>query len=702
MTESTPSITPIRRIAADIGGTFTDIAVLTGEGRLATRKVPSTPSNYADAVIGGVRALMEELEAPVEGLDEVLHGCTVATNAILEHAGAPTALLTTRGFRDVLELKRVRVPNLYDPLYEKPEPLVPRNRRFEVTGRLDAKGEEVSPLDEDDVRSAAARIKDSEVTAVAVCYLHSYANPDHERRTGDILREMLPDHYISLSIDVLPQKREYERTSTTVINAYVGPPVQRYIRSMVDQLHAANVAGRLMVMQSSGGILDAESVVEKPAQIVECGPAAGVIGAEHVARLSGFENVITLDMGGTTAKASIIQKGELLYAEEYEVGAGMSAGGALMGGGGYALNLPVIDISEVGAGGGSIAWLDKAGSLKIGPKSAGAIPGPACYGAGNEEPTVTDANVLLGYLNPESLAGGTVPVNVELARKAVETRIAGPLGRELLESAHGIHTVANANMMKAVKAVTTYRGRDPRDFTLFAFGGSGGVHAVDLARVLQVKKVVVPMAAGVFSALGLLFSNLEVNETAPFLHPARGMPLDDAEKVFTALAEHIAPIIGGDRSKISFNRQADVRFTGQAYDLTIPLSDGALDETAVEDLCRRFEATHLSRYGHAFSGEFPVEVVNLRLIGSRRPEGMADPTFDPRTLLGPDESRPVYFGPDFGTVEARVIGRGRLGQTPAGGPMIIEEYEGTTVVPPDCTACVDRFGNVIIEVGTGV
>ena len=690
---------PIKRVAADIGGTFTDIAVLTPDGRLATCKVPSTPGNYADAVIGGIRSLMTDLGSPVDRLEEVLHGCTVATNAILELAGAETALLTTRGFRDILELRRVRVPSLYDPLYQKPEPLVPRNRRFEVAERVDAHGTVVAPLDEDDVRLAAERIRDTDVEAVAVCYLHSYANPDHERRSGQILSEMLPDRYISLSVDVLPQKREYERTSTTVINAYVGPPVQRYVRSMVDQLQDAGVPGRLMVMQSSGGILDADSVMAKPAQIVECGPAAGVIGAEHVARLSGFENVITLDMGGTTAKASIIQKGELLFAEEYEVGSSMSAGSALLGGDGYALNLPVIDISEVGAGGGSIAWLDKAGSLKIGPRSAGAVPGPACYGAGNPEPTVTDANVLLGYLNPTSLAGGTVPVHVDLAREAVESRIARPLGRELQETAHGIHTVANANMMKAVKAVTTYRGRDPRDFAILAFGGSGAVHAVDLARVLQVKQVVVPLAAGVFSALGLLFSNLEVNETAPFLHAATGMPLEEAERLYRGLADRIAPVIGGDRGAITFSRQADVRFAGQAYELTVPFTDGVLDAAAVDDLCQRFEATHLARYGHAFSGEFPVEVVNLRLIGSRRPEGLVDPTFDPATLLGPDEGRPVYFGPDFGTVEARVIGRGRLSEAPVQGPIIIEEYEGTAVIPPDCTVCVDRFGNVIIAVG---
>ena len=715
----------VTRAAADIGGTFTDVAVLTPDGRLATRKLPSTPANYADAVIAGVRSLLEELGSPPGALEELLHGCTVATNAILEGKGAPTALLTTRGFRDVLELRRVRVPELYEPLYERPPPLVPRQLRFEIGERTGPRGEMLHPLDEAGVRAAAERIRIAGIEAVAVCYLHSFANPAHERRTGEILREMLPGAFVSLSVDVLPQKLEYERTSTTVINAYVGPPVERYVRSMVSQVEGAGIGGRLMVMQSSGGILDADAVVANPARIVECGPAAGVIGAQHFAARAGFDNLITLDMGGTTAKASLIERGRVLFADEYEVGGGMSSRSALMGGGGYALKLPVIDISEVGAGGGSIAWLDKAGSLKVGPESAGAVPGPACYDTGNDEPTVTDANVVLGYLNPEALAGGTVPVRTERAQAAIASRLAEPLGRGVVETAFGVHTVANANMMKAVKAVTTYRGRDPRDFTLVAFGGSGGVHAVDLARVLQVKRVVLPVAAGVFSALGLLFSNLEMNETAPFLHLAADAPLDEAEREYAALAERIAAVVGGPREDIRFSRQADVRFAGQAYELTVPFGgpggDGAngrgsetrkntnaggatdaggrrLDAGAVDELCARFEAEHLARYGHAFSGEFPVEIVNLRLVGTRRPAGIVEPApFDAAARAGPDARRGVYFGSATGLVDTPVIGRGRLGPEPRSGPFIIEEYEGTCVVPPDCTARLDRLGNVIID-----
>ncbi len=721
--------TTVTRAAADIGGTFTDVAVLTPDGRLATRKLPSTPANYADAVVAGVRDLLEELGSPPGALEELLHGCTVATNAILEGKGAPTALLTTRGFRDVLELRRVRVPELYDPLYERPPPLVPRQLRFEIGERTGPRGEVLRPLgeaEEAQVRAAAERIRDAGIEAVAVCYLHSYANPAHERRTGEILRELLPGAFVSLSVDVLPQKLEYERTSTTVINAYVGPPVKRYVRSMVSELQRAGIGGRLMVMQSSGGILDAGAVVENPARIVECGPAAGVIGARHFAARAGYENVITLDMGGTTAKASLIEGGQVLFADEYEVGGGMSSRSALMGGGGYALKLPVIDISEVGAGGGSIAWLDKAGSLKVGPESAGAVPGPACYDTGNDEPTVTDANVVLGYLNPEALAGGSVPIRADRAHEAIATRLAGPLRRGVVETAFGVHAVANANMMKAVKAVTTYRGRDPRDFTLAAFGGSGGVHAVDLARVLQVRHVVLPVAAGVFSALGLLFSNLEMNETVPFLHLAADAPLDEAERRYEALAERIAAVVGGPREAIRFSRRADVRFAGQAYELTVPFGkvrdegageggnedegkgkgrssasdpdDSRLDARAVADLCARFEAEHLARYGHAFSGEFPVEIVNLRLVGTRRPAGIVEPApFDAAARTGPDARRGVYFGPGSGLVGTPVVGRGRLGPEPRPGPFVIEEYEGTCVVPPDCTARLDRLGNVIIE-----
>ena len=447
----------VKRVAADIGGTFTDIAAVTEDGELLTWKLPSTPPNFADAVSTGIEALFRKHSIKLSEIDEVLHGCTVATNAILEQKGAKTALITTKGFRDVLEIQRVRVPKLYDPLYEKPSPLVPRNLRFEVDERLDANGKVIRELDLEQLNGVIEKLKKEDIEAIAICFLHSFVNPTHEEMVETIIKKEFPECFVSISSQILPQKREYERTSTTVINSYVGPPVSRYLSALIQKLKLSNVTTRLTVMQSSGGILDAESCLQKPAHIVECGPAAGVVGAEYIAKRSGFDNVITLDMGGTTAKASIIEGGTYTLADEYEVGGGMSSSSALVGKGGYALKLPVIDIAEVGAGGGSIAWLDGVGSLKIGPESAGALPGPACYGLGGERPTVTDANLVLGYLNPKGLAAGTVLIDKTISEFAIKKEIAQPRRLGLLETAYGIHSVANASMMRAVRAVTTYK-----------------------------------------------------------------------------------------------------------------------------------------------------------------------------------------------------------------------------------------------------
>ena len=689
------------RISADIGGTFTDLALITQTGVLVTRKVPSTPDNYADAVIKGIEDMLINLNSDKVELFEVLHGCTVATNTILEMKGAKTALLTTKNFRDILEIQRVRVPELYKPLYEKPKPLVPRNLRFGIPERISSGGEIIIPLVEEEIIKCAKILKKLDIEAVSVCYLNSYANPIHEVRTGEILRKLLPDAFISISAEVLPQMREYERTSTTVINSYVGPPVKKYIESLVNQMKNSGFKNsRLMVMQSSGGILDSDSVVKIPAQIIECGPAAGVIGAQFMSKLTGYENLITLDMGGTTAKASLIEKSQLSFAEEYEVGGGMSSKSALGGGGGYALKLPVIDISEVGAGGGSIAWLDKANSLKIGPESAGARPGPVCYGFGNEYPTVTDANVLLGYLNPEGLAGNSVPINPDLSRKSIEKYIAKPLSLDILTSSYGIHQVANANMMRAVKAVTTLRGRDPRDFSLLAFGGSGGVHAVELAKTLQIKKVILPLAAGVYSALGLLWANLMVNETLPFLHLTSNFSIEDLNKKYKILENNIRKMIRVIDDDIIFERKLDARFLGQAYELTIDFPSNKDNSDIPTILTKLFEEEHKLRYGHSFSGEYPVQLVNLRMIGRRKNKSQILPRAIFDNYQHNEHKRNVYFGPSIGLVESKVISRKKLGRKPIKGPIIIEEYEGTAVVPPDCTVKIDSYLNVIIEIKT--
>ncbi|MGQ0651544.1 MAG: hydantoinase/oxoprolinase family protein [Betaproteobacteria bacterium] len=682
---------PRYRVAADIGGTFTDIAVFAGQSLLATWKLPSTPDDYARAVADGICAVMEHIRAPLSEIGEVLHGCTVATNAILEHRGARTALITTRGFRDVLEFRRIRVPRLYDPLYVKPEPLAPRELRFEVTERMAADGSVVLPLEDHEFPEIVEQLRRKNVEALAVAFLHSYANPVHERRAGEILRKALPDVHLTLSSDILPEIREYERTSTAVINAYVGPPVAGYVASLERQLKSRGIDAPLLVMQSSGGVLDAATVKEVPARIVECGPAAGVIGAARQSERSGHADVITLDMGGTTAKTSMIEKGAIARTDEYEVGGGISLSSRLVKGGGYALKLPVIDISEVGAGGGSIVWFDKGGALKLGPRSAGAAPGPACYGAGGTEATVTDANVVLGFVNPTALAGGTVPVKKDLAEQAVKEKVANPLKAASEEAAWSVFVVACANMMRAVKAVSTYRGRDPRDCALMAFGGNGGIFAFELARQLQMKTVLVPPVAGVFSAYGLGVAEVGYSQTLGFARKLAAASAREVEATVRQLKQSVLRHLGYPESQVTFTVQAAMRYVGQAFELRVPL--GELRATA-----ERFEKEHEATYGHRMEQGSPVEFVALEVVGTVRDERAKSAALPQRSREDkPPQKRKCYFGPHAGFVEAQVVGREALRQEKR-GPLVVEEYEGTTVVPPGASARLDAHGNIVIVV----
>lgn len=687
------------RVASDIGGTFTDIAYIAEDGLLSTIKVPSTPRNYADGVIEGTRALAASRDLALGALAEMAHGCTVATNAILEGKGARVALLTTAGFRDVLELRRIRVPRLYEPLYVKPAPLAARDLRLEVRERIGADGSVVVPLVEEDVLKAAEVIAKAGAEAVAVCFLHSYLYPDHERRVGALLRSLLPDCFITLSVDVLPQIREYERTSTTVVNAYVGPPVKRYLEGVEADLAAAGCKARISVMQSSGGSISSEAVKEKPAQIVECGPAAGVVGALHLARLLGIQNAVTFDMGGTTAKGSLIEDGDVIFAEDYEIGASMSTAGAIAGGGGYALKLPVIDISEVGAGGGSIVRLDRAGAIKVGPDSAGAFPGPAAYALGGEEPTVTDANIVLGFLNQEHLAGGSVPIDAALARSSLDRAVASSLGMPVHEAAYGVHEVANATMVRAIKAVTTYRGRNPRDFTMFAFGGNGGVHGASIARSLEISRVYVPPAAGVFSAVGLLLAERSVAVVSAFVSRLDRLDHAAAETAYANLqqdAERLLGISGG----AACTRQVEMRYVGQAFELTIDIGQAGLAQEARKDLRARFDAEHARRFGHSFDEENAVEIVALRLRASD-PNHRVPDRLRHSLKATTRASRAVYFGKRRGFIETPVVGRAEIARSRQAGPIIVEEYEGTTVVPPGATVFRDEFDNLVIDLQQG-
>ena len=688
------------RIAADIGGTFTDIMVLGRDGRLTTKKLPSTPDDYADGVVKGILALLAETGIRPGDIAEVLHGCTVATNAILEGRGAPTALVTTRGFRDVLEIRRVRVPRLYDPLYVRPPPLAPRNLRFEISERMGPRGDVRIPLAEAEIPDLIKRIATAEVEAVAVCFLHSYANPDHERIVGAAFRRALPDVFVTLSSELLPEIREYERTSTTVINAYVGPPVRRYVGSLMSKLKAVGIEAPLLVMQSGGGVLEAELVMDKPALIVECGPAAGVIGGLYVARIQDQANLITFDMGGTTAKTSIIEGGRVMRTDEYEVGGGISLSSRLVKGGGYALKTPVIDISEVGAGGGSVVWFDKVGVMKVGPHSMGAVPGPACYETGGTEATVTDANVVLGYVNPVALAGGGVPMSVDRAHQIIADKVASHMGGDVRDAAHGVFAIASANMVRAVKAISTYCGRDPRDFSLLAFGGNGGVFATALAEALQMRRVIVPPAAGVFSAIGLLASDMELTVSKTHLRLARlAAPVETAER-FGQLAAEVRARLAGRGAGLKLTHSAMMRYAGQAYELWVESPDTAMTQETLDAMSERFEVEHERVYGHRFSGEGDVEFVSVAVTGALTPADkpeLSAETIGSGGAGAGTSTRAAYFGARHGSLETPVIDRMALAGDARPGPLIIEEYEGTSLVPPGWRASLDRHANIVVE-----
>ena len=675
--------------------------LLAPDGRYWTKKVSSTPEDYAAGIIEGVGQALDDRGLDGAAILEIVHGTTVASNTILENKGAKTALVTTRGFRDVLELRRLRVPQLYSVFYEPPAPLVERRLRLEVDERVDARGEIVTPLSEDDVAKALDRIEQDGAEAVAVCFLHSYRNAEHERRAGEAIRDRLPGVYVSLSVDVLPEIREYERTSTTVVNSYLGPIVKKYLDSLERRLGDAEVSAPVHIMQSNGGIMSARQAAETPVKIVESGPAAGVVGGDEIGRRVGLPNLITFDMGGTTAKASLIEDGQRSWTTEHEIGAGISLSSRLVKGGGHAIKVPVMDLAEVGAGGGSIVWIDRGGALRVGPRSAGAMPGPACYDTGGADPTVTDANVVLGYVNPRLLAGGAVELKPELAARALEERVAGPLGMDAVEAAYGVHTVANVTMIRAIRAVSTYRGRDPRDFSMLAFGGSGPIHAAAMARSLGVSTVVVPPASGVFSAVGLLQAQAESHFVLTFfgrLSEVDPGALDGAFGAMRSRAEASLAEEGYGGGDLLWQRSADLRYVGQAYELTVRAADGPIGTPEVARLERDFHDEHERTYGHKAPDE-AVEIVNLRLT-ARVASSRSMPTAPMAGAGGPGRtSRDVYFGPGCGSLETSIVSRSDLAAAGVDGPVVVEEYDVTTVVPPGCSARLDEWSNIVIDVG---
>jgi N-methylhydantoinase A len=679
------------RVATDIGGTFTDLVYLDEEtGAVGVTKSPSTPANFAEGVINTL--LKAQLEAGETGF--FVHGSTVIINALTERKGVKTGLITTKGFRDVLAIGRANRPDIYNMFYVKPEPFVPRYLRLEARGRIDHTGAVLEPLDEADVRAAVEVFRQEGVEAIAICFLHSYANPAHEVECGEIVNQIAPDIPVTLSHHITQEWREYERTNTAVLNSYVYPIAQAYLDNLEDKLTGMGMPREtLHVMQSNGGSATFDAARGTPINLVESGPVAGVIGAAHIGQLIGEPNVIALDVGGTTAKTSLVERGEPKITTEYKIEHSRRAAG-------YPILVPTIDIVEIGAGGGSIAWVDSAGALHVGPVSAGADPGPACYGWGGDRPTVTDANVLAGRINPDYFLGGEIPLDVAHAREAMEP-IAGAFGVSVEQAAMGVIRLADANMINALKLVSVRRGYDPRDFVLIAFGGGGAMHAGALMRELRVRKVIVPTEPAVFSAWGMLMADLRCDylrtlvTRTDHVTPAR-LNAIYAEMGAQALQDMAAE--GVDQGDIVLQRFADMRYLGQEHTVKVPLPGGAFGADSMPDINRRFHDLHEQTY--TFRLDNPIELVNYHLTAFGRVKTPAI-----RKLEGDGASveearkgtRRVNFD-ELGFHEAAIYERAHL---PPGeairGPLVVEEPSSVTVVFPDQQVTRDEYGFLHVE-----
>ncbi len=683
------------RIGIDIGGTFTDLVAIAADGAITTRKVASTPHDYGEGIIAGLKELLTD---GVKVAD-VLHGTTIGSNTVLEGTGARTALITTRGFRDILEIRDLRMPVLYDMAWTKPRALVERRLRLEVTEKLRPDGSVAIPLAPASIDAAIAMLRAERVESVAICLLHSYANPAHEREVADRLRAALPDLSISISHEILPEIKEYPRTSTTVINAYVQPVVRAYITALDARLRALGIDAPLQLMQSNGGLASVAFAAAAPAHIIESGPAAGVVGGAALARHLNEPRLITFDMGGTTAKAGLVENGEVLRSEAIEVGGGVMVGSRLLVGAGYMLKLPAIDLAEVGAGGGSICRLDAAGAPKVGPDSAGADPGPVCYGRGGTAPTITDCNLALGYLDPGGLVGGALRLDVAAARQAIARDLAGPMGCSVEVAASGMLRLAAASMMRAIRAVSVERGRDPRRFTLLAFGGNGPLFAVAMAAELGIARVIIPPMSGLFSAFGLLVADTEH-------HASQSLRtrLDQAEperfaSVLAALEQAGAQRLARDGfppDRRSVRYAALARYVGQSSEIEVPLPV-APAEVLLAELPARFGAEHERVYGFRAPPQEPVELTGLSVIARGMPDKPRLPSRIPPESGNVPASRRAWFGA-AGWVNTKVADRAALASAPLEGPVIVQEYDATCLVPPGARAAVDAFGNIVIAV----
>lgn len=679
------------RLATDVGGTFSDLVWLNEEtGEITLSKASSTPQNF----VNGIAECVRKGKVILPDTNIFVHGSTVVINTLLEQTGANTGLITTKGFRDVYEIGRGNRVDMYDILYKKPVPLVPRELRLDVTERMDAAGRVVQPLDENEAEAVTAKLKDAGINSIAVCFLHSYANPGHETRMREIIKAVHPDAFVCLSHEVLRKYREYERTSTTCANAYVSPKVSTYIQNLQDYAEQGGFRGSLLVMQSSGGVMAAHVAKSKPINMVESGPAAGAVGCAGLGAVLGHDRLISFDMGGTTAKAALIEDGMPKIASEYYAG----------GTKGHPLMVETVDLIEVGAGGGSIAWVDAGGHLKVGPQSAGADPGPACYGKGNAA-TVTDADVLTGRIDPYYFLGGEIQLDISRSEAAI-ARLAEDLEETKSVTAMGIIRIVNANMLHAIRAITVERGHEPRDFVMVAFGGAGPTHALALARELEIPRVIIPALPGHFSAWGMLLSDLRHDHIQTHIRRLDKISADEVEDIFAELAgqgETELLMEGAHKAAISFKRFLDMRYYGQEHTVRVQMTNGHFGEEDKHPVRAAFDDLHAARHGVAYL-EGPVEIVNLGVtsIGTVKRPGLQN--LDPGERTPSQEaitgSRNVFFEENTGPVECPIYARDHLlAGNRVTGPAIIEEYASTTVLYEGDQMTVDKQGHLVINTG---
>jgi N-methylhydantoinase A len=679
------------RLATDIGGTFTDLVYLDERsGKVGAAKVDTTPPDFEKGVIDVLR----KAGVDVASIAFLVHGTTVIINALTERTGVKTGLITTRGFRDVLEIDRANRPDIYNLYYTKPKPFVPRYLRKEVRERMSYKGEILESLDEDDVKTAVEELHKEGVEAVAVCLLHSYANPEHELRCESIINQLWPEVSITISHKITREWREYERTSTAVLNSYVRPIAERYLDQLEEELLREGVRGRLYVMQSNGGTSTFAAAKQAPITMVESGPVAGTLGAAILGDLVGESNIISFDMGGTTAKCSLVEGGEVKVTTEYRIERTRITPG-------YPIKVPVGDIVEIGAGGGSIAWVDEVGSLHVGPQSAGALPGPACYSRGGEDPTVTDANVVAHRINPDYFLGGEIKLDVKRARNAMEA-VAKHFAMSVEEATLGVIRLANANMVNALKLISLNRGYDPRDFTLVAFGGAGPMHATALAEELNMRRVLIPVEPAVFSAWGMLMTDLRhdlIQTKIMRTHKADPQRLNELWQNLEDEAASYFTREGIGKERLAFQRYSDMRYAGQEHTVKVPVAPGAVTEKSIQEAEGSFHSLHEKQY--TFRLDSPIEFVNFHLTTfgkvekPRIPKQKSQGTF--KDALKGD--RQVDFDL-HGRHRAPVYERQLLGTgVTLEGPAIVEEPDSTTVIFPGQRLSVDQYGNLTIEIG---